>query len=300
MVLAVINRSENGIELNSSSVTAKNLETTSEFHEKRHPLRVGILSLLGGQGKTTISLLLGIQLINLGYRVLWVDVDPAGTLSDYLNEGSDINISLADVLQKNNISSAIVTTRFSNGFLVSSSQRLSQINQYLADSGISTAILRKKLKELDSSDLDFIIIDPPPNQNHLSLCAMGATDTCIIPVETTAKGASGLFQTLGYLDDYRNLGAFNGTILGIVPFRERWFGNAMATDSKQSKQNIINISQSANLKIFPSIIESEAYKKAIVNLTVPSKFGHNELDYPLKTIASEIFNLFPHLKKNLY
>jgi len=254
--------------------------------------RISPLSLSGGQGKTTISLLLGIYLLRLKYHILWIDADPQGTLSDYLDEsGPESNYTLADVLEKVSINEAIIPTRFKNGFLISSSKRLVQTNNYLANSGLSALLLSKKIQELKAYRFDFIIIDPPPNHSHLSVTVTGATELCIIPVETTLKGVSGLLQTLDYLENYRNLGAFQGKILGIIPFRERWFGQNLAKDSQQAKINIENLAKVYGFHIMPSIIESEAYKKAITHLSLPSQFGHPELDYPLKQISSKLLEV---------
>jgi len=258
--------------------------------QRQRGWRVSAFSLSGGQGKTTLSLLLGIYLIRMSYRILWIDIDPQGTLSDYLQEGEgNLEESLATALEKGDIKRAIVPTRFSNGFLIPSNERLAQTNYYLANSGMSTIILDRKLRELDELQFDFILLDPPPNQNHLNLAVIGATNLCLIPVETTAKGSSGLFQTLSYLEEYRTLGAFRGEVIGIIPFRERWFGQSMAKDSQSAKKNIAHLAELHQLKLMHSIIESEAYKKAIANLDLPSRFGHPELDYPLRETIQAIF-----------
>lgn len=263
------------------------------MERERCGVTIGAISLAGGQGKTTIILLLGLKLINLGFKVCWIDCDPQANLSLYLNhEGWKERYTILEVL-KNEISAdqAVYSCLESKAGIIGADESLANINHFLAESGNAANLLKKRLKSI-LKRFDFFLIDTPPSQTQIGLSAIGACQLAIIPIETTVKGSKGLIHTLKSLQTYEELGTFNGTILGIIPFRERWFGHNLATESKKAKETIQSIADLASIPLLPSLIESETYKRSIVSCSLPSAIlndsNKSQIDHPIDVLADKL------------
>ncbi len=83
----------------------------------------------------------------------------------------------------------------------------------------------------------------------------------LIPVEASTKNVNSLIRTLEIQQELHDIGAFNGEILGIIPFRDRWFGRQQSTDSRDAIAVMQEIAE--GITVFPSILESQQYKKAV-------------------------------------
>jgi hypothetical protein len=68
-----------------------------------------------------------------------------------------------------------------------------------------------------------------------------------------------LIDTLKFVNEQSNLAAFTGSILGIIPFRDRWVGNTQTVDSRENIAAMAELFP--DLTIFPSIKESEQLVK---------------------------------------
>ncbi|NER31313.1 MAG: ParA family protein, partial [Symploca sp. SIO1C4] len=86
-------------------------------------------------------------------------------------------------------------------------------------------------------------------------------DELLIPAEASSKGLHSLVRTLQLVDELKAVEAFSGSILGILPFRDRWFGRTQAKRSSVSIQDMREVGQ--GIRVFHSINESERYKQAI-------------------------------------
>ena len=125
------------------------------------------------------------------------------------------------------------------------------------------------------------------SRSQLCLTALGAADSALIPVEANTKGVNSLTETMKFIDEQTNLGAFNGSVLGAIPFRDRWVGNTQTVDSRENIAAMIDLFPS--LTLFPSIKESEQYKRGIRQGHTLSELGHTELEYPFTKIM-EVLN----------
>ncbi|WP_229498640.1 ParA family protein [Nostoc mirabile] len=104
------------------------------------------------------------------------------------------------------------------------------------------------------------IIDAPPQRSQICLTVIGAADFLIIPAEASVKGYGSLVRTLDLLSGLRDVGATNAEILGILPFRDRWF-NTQAQESRAAVDGMCD--EVGEKLVLPSIRESERYKQAI-------------------------------------
>ena len=118
-----------------------------------------------------------------------------------------------------------------------------------------------------------------------------------MPFEATTKGHSSTIDTLDFLEARSQLEAFNGKILGIVPFRDKWTGLNQAKECRIAIEDVKECI--GELQLFPAIRESEPIKKCLtegsLNPLLP-KEGDNEKEkrkkidllYPFEQIVGDL------------
>lgn len=247
------------------------------------------ISLSGGQGKTTVCFFVSLLLARQGFRVLAVDCDPQANLTFYLNHEVEANQpSLLEVLTGAvETEDGIYPTDYDNLFLIPADQGLFKVSEYLSSSGTGAFILKLRLKAVQEL-FDYVLIDVQPSRSQICLSAVGAADFVLIPAEAATKGVNSLIDTLDFLKEQASLMAFTGTVLGVIPFRDRWVG---LTQTRESKENIETMKEfAADIPILPSIRESEQYKRAIRQGILLSEIGQRDLQFPFEKII-EALNL---------
>lgn len=84
------------------------------------------------------------------------------------------------------------------------------------------------------------------------------------------------------LSNLQEIDAFTGSVLGILPFRDRWMGRIQAKQSQKSIEMMKEIA--GKIPVLPSILESEQFKKSIDQNKTLTELGHPQLEYPLKKL----------------
>jgi chromosome partitioning protein len=170
----------------------------------------------GGSGKTTTAVNLATALFLLGQRVLLVDLDPQAnatlavgidptTLPRTINHlFTDYTVTPRDT---------IVTTAFGLALLPSHPDlALTEGAMQATQVG-----MLKGLLEPLAADYAFIIIDTPPAESYLTVNALAAVDTVLIPLQAHYLALQGLTQALTQVEQVRH-GLNPGlTIAGILP-----------------------------------------------------------------------------------
>jgi chromosome partitioning protein len=162
----------------------------------------------GGVGKTTTAVNLAAALSALGRRVLAVDLDPQGNLTQHSGfDPEKLSPTLYDALkarmedQPFAIAAAIYPS--AEGFdLMPSQPELSLLELTLMNALSREHVLAATLDELRAG-YDFILIDCGPSLNLLVINALTAADSVIIPVQTEFLAARGAFMILSTIDTVR-------------------------------------------------------------------------------------------------
>ena len=251
---------------------------------------IAAVSLAGGQGKTTTCYFLAKMLAQAGYKVLAVDCDPQANLTFFLNhQVASVEPTLLELLQGSvSIEDSIYPTSDCNLFLIPADSGLAKVSEYLSGSGTGALILQIRLQAIQDL-FDFVIIDVQPTRSQICLTAVGAADSIIIPAESTTKGVNSLLDTQKFLNEQTRVLAFRGSILGIIPFRDRWIGR---TQTLESRDNIAAMKEFANsTPVLPSIRESEKFKQATRKGLLLDDLNDNDLQYPFEKVMELLIPL---------
>ena len=159
---------------------------------------VSIFNQKGGVGKTTTCVNFAAALGLKGKKTLLVDIDPQGNSTSGVGidkssiENSTYNVLIDDVSSKE----AIIETEFKNLSILPADMDLAGAELELAEVEGRFKVLKKALAAV-VMDYDFIIIDCPPSLGLLSLNALTASDTVIVPLQCEYYALEGLSQLLG-------------------------------------------------------------------------------------------------------
>ena len=216
--------------------------------------------------------------------MLAVDADPQANLTFYLgHEVQADEPSLLEVLTKQvEVEDGIYETQYKTLYVMPADRGLFKVSDFLSSSGAGAFILRQRLRKI--KDLfEFALIDVQPSRSQICLSAVGASNYVLIPVQANVKGVNSLIETLDFLEEQADLEAFTGSVLGVIPFRDRWVGN---TQTLEGRQNIAAMKEFAkDAPVLASIRESEKYKNAIRQGKLLSEIGQPDLQYPFEQIV---------------
>ena len=163
---------------------------------------ISITTQKGGVGKTTTAINLAAALATVEKKVLVIDFDPQGNASTGLgieqNERSEDIYNL--LFEKNTFKEAIKQTKIKNLDVIPASIDLSAAEIDLANMEEKTLKLRTLFeKNQFLSEYDYILIDCPPALGFLTLNALGASDSVMIPLQCeffALEGVSHLMNTI--------------------------------------------------------------------------------------------------------
>ncbi len=151
----------------------------------------------GGVGKTTSAINIASCLAISGQKVLLVDMDPQANASSGLGiyVDQDTVSSYQVLIGESPIAKSIVTTEIDNLYLVPATQDLSGAEIELVSVLGREMKLKDILEEL-RAEYDFIIIDTPPTLGLITVNALTAADSVLIPLQSEYYAMEGLSQLL--------------------------------------------------------------------------------------------------------
>lgn len=192
----------------------------SDLSRPEGPKIIAVANQKGGVGKTTTTINLAAALVEAGARVLVIDLDPQGNASTGL--GVDTNertlTSFELLLEDVELEAVIVPTAIPGLMIVPSTVDLSSADLELMSNEKRSFLLHDALrhKDMDAFRFDYILIDCPPSLNLLTVNAMIAAHSVLVPLQSEFFALEGLSQFMLTLREVRQAGNKNLRIEGVL------------------------------------------------------------------------------------
>lgn len=226
---------------------------------------ISIANQKGGVGKTTTAVNLCTALANCGCKVLLIDIDPQSNATSGL--GFPTNIMEGSVYEllteARNPKECITDTEIENLYLVKSNINLVGIEIEIVSMQEREFILKNRLKDVKDY-FDFIFIDCPPSLSLITLNALVASDSILIPVQSeyyALEGLTLLLNTIKMVKARLNpLLDIEGYLLTMFDSRLKLSNQVEAELEKYFRDKLYKVKVMRNVKIS----ESPSYGKPVV------------------------------------
>jgi chromosome partitioning protein len=237
----------------------------------------------GGVGKTTTAINLGTALAAIGENVLIVDLDPQGNASTGLGiDRKSRRRSTYDVLTREaGIRDAILETAVPRLHIVPSTMDLSGFELELAHERDRAYRLRDALVSLNASanpgaEYSYVLIDCPPSLNLVTVNAMAAANSILVPLQCeffALEGLSTLLKTVEQVKTSLNPGlTIHGIVLTMYDARNNLAGQVVA-----------DVRSFMGEKVYQTMIPRN------VRVSEAPSYGKPVLLYDLKCVGSQAY-----------
>ena len=251
--------------------------------ERKQPRILALANQKGGVGKTTTAINLGTALAAIGERVLIVDLDPQGNASTGLGiDRRNRNCSTYDVLVgEAKLREAIIPTAVPRLHICPSTVDLSGFELEVAQERDRAFRLRNALASLnDGATADtaygYVLIDCPPSLNLVTVNAMAAANSILVPLQCEFFALEGLSQLLKTVEQVRaTLNptlSIHGIVLTMYDARNNLSGQVVA-----------DVRGFMGEKVYQTIIPRN------VRVSEAPSYGKPVLVYDLKCVGSEAY-----------
>ena len=184
------------------------------------PRIIAVANQKGGVGKTTTAINLAAALVETGCRVLLVDLDPQGNASTGLGVApSARDVTSYDLLIDDApLEAAVQTTSIENLLIIPATVDLSSADIEMVANEKRSFLLHDALRQtaMDGFGFDYILIDCPPSLSLLTVNAMVAAHSVLVPLQSEFFALEGLSQLMLTIREVRQTANPGLRIEGVV------------------------------------------------------------------------------------
>ena len=223
------------------------------------PTTLAIINQKGGVGKTTTVINLAASLSIMGQNNLVVDLDPQGnaTTGLGLSNTDSSDKTIYSVLNGNKkISEVIHKTKFENLDLITSNVDLSGLEVETAGDSRRAFILKEQLVAYlndSKASYEYVLIDCPPSLSLLTIMALVASSSLLVPLQTEFFALEGLTQLMKTIERIKsNLNPsleIRGILLTMYDKRNKLSSQVEAEARNYFKDKVYNIAVPRNVRL---------------------------------------------------
>ncbi len=254
------------------------------------PRIIAVANQKGGVGKTTTTINLGAALAEKGLRVMIVDLDPQGNASTGLGiQAEDREFTTYELLLEDiDLGQVIQPTSSENLLIIPATVDLSSADIELISHEKRSFLLHDALRQtaMDRYDLDYVLIDCPPSLNLLTVNAMVAAHSVLVPLQSEFFALEGLSQLMLTIREVRQSAnptlGIEGVVLTMFDARNNLSGQV----EKDARDNLGDL-------VFKTLIPRN------VRLSEAPSYSMSVLDYDPQSRGAEAYRaLAVELMKN--
>ncbi len=241
---------------------------------------ISVANQKGGVGKTTTTVNLAASLGALEKKVLLVDADPQANATSSLGlNNDDFEINIYQVFEHiGDIKKSIIKTNSPNLFIIPSHIDLVAVEIELVDKPNREMMLKNALNKV-SDEYDYILIDCPPSLGLITLNALSASNSIIIPIQCEYFALEGLGKLLNTIKSiqkiHNNSLEIEGMLLTMYDSRLRLSKQVVEEVKKHFYNMVFNTIISRNVRLG----EAPSFGETIINYDASSKGANNYLKF---------------------
>jgi len=248
---------------------------------------IAVFNQKGGVGKTTTVINLSACLASKGKRVLMLDIDPQGnTTSGVGIDKTKLEKTIYDILINNDKpKDCIIDTKMKNLFIIPSSVQLAGAEIELTEMSKRELQLKDCINSI-KNEFDYIFIDCPPSLGLLSINALSAVDSVLIPIQCeyyALEGVSQLMNTIKLVKKGLNPALeIEGVVLSMFDGRTNLSIQVVDEVKKYFRGKVYTTLIPRNVRL----AEAPSYGMSIIEYDVKSKGAESYME-----LADEFIDL---------